>query len=271
MYTASKPLASAAAHLMWLGFRLGAARLMPGRGQLWDPGLPPETLIGLDRQWRAVAGDVEAVCVYRRPQPTRSGLTLIVCGRHRGMLVRLRRDRTTLQRELDVAVAAERLRPTSIRVPQLLQEATYAGWYWAGYELISTGPHRPARSLPPEALAEISALVSSVVPRPVSAPEHWTACHGDLTPWNLRRTGRSPVPWLLDWETAGWAPPGFDAVYFEASAAAVTTPRSARRRAPTAGYAEAATHAAAAIRARPDDDPQLTERMLRTLDAIASR
>ncbi len=38
--------------------------------------------------------------------------------------------------------------------------------------------------------------------RPVGTPSRAVPTHGDLTPWNLRRTGRGLA--LFDWEAAGW-------------------------------------------------------------------
>ena len=42
---------------------------------------------------------------------------------------------------------------------------------------------------------------------------HWEPMHGDFTPWNLR-TKRNQSLFLIDWEDAGWAPPGADEVYY---------------------------------------------------------
>jgi thiamine kinase-like enzyme len=43
--------------------------------------------------------------------------------------------------------------------------------------------------------------------------------HGDLTAWNLRRAGGDL--WLVDWEDAGFGPPGADDAYFRATRALV--------------------------------------------------
>jgi aminoglycoside phosphotransferase (APT) family kinase protein len=37
--------------------------------------------------------------------------------------------------------------------------------------------------------------------------------HGDYVPWNLREDDRGQL-WLLDWEDAGWGPPGADLVRY---------------------------------------------------------
>jgi len=59
----------------------------------------------------------------------------------------------------------------------------------------------------------------------IAVDPSWRPMHGDLSPWNLRR--RRGL-FLVDWEDAGWGPPGADEVYFEA-AATVVCGRAARR------------------------------------------
>jgi hypothetical protein len=44
--------------------------------------------------------------------------------------------------------------------------------------------------------------------------------HGDFTPWNLRQL-RGGALVLVDWENAGWAPPGADEVFYRATWAAL--------------------------------------------------
>ncbi len=46
------------------------------------------------------------------------------------------------------------------------------------------------------------------LPRPSGASRDAVPIHGDLTPWNLRRTRRGLA--LFDWESAGWGPASFD-------------------------------------------------------------
>jgi thiamine kinase-like enzyme len=82
--------------------------------------------------------------------------------------------------------------------------------------------------------ADISDRLRSRLDRPDGVPAHWAPMHGDLAPWNLRRVGHRSL-WLLDWDDAGWGPPGADAVYYEATASVV------RRRRPVRGSAPAET------------------------------
>lgn len=51
--------------------------------------------------------------------------------------------------------------------------------------------------------------------------------HGDLTPWNLRRTPRGLV--LFDWESAGWGAPGSDLALYRRSSDEVRRPWNRRR------------------------------------------
>jgi hypothetical protein len=51
--------------------------------------------------------------------------------------------------------------------------------------------------------------------------------HGDLTPWNLRRTPRGLV--LFDWESAGWGAPGSDLSLYRRSCDEVRRPWNRRR------------------------------------------
>ena len=95
---------------------------------------------------------------------------------------------------------------------------------------------------------QISELVESVVPRPAGTPTHWRGAHGDLTPWNLRRSHRGT--WLIDWEDAGWAPPGADDVYFRATIATMGR-QAAHPLALADGQQEAARYWLDIVRSRP--------------------
>ncbi|MGB0114689.1 MAG: phosphotransferase [Ilumatobacteraceae bacterium] len=50
------------------------------------------------------------------------------------------------------------------------------------------------------------------MPRPAGTPDDAVPVHGDLAPWNLRRTARGLA--LFDWEAAGWGPPGSDLEHY---------------------------------------------------------
>jgi len=53
------------------------------------------------------------------------------------------------------------------------------------------------------------------LPRPADAASDAVPVHGDLAPWNLRRTSRGLA--LFDWEAAGWGAPGSDLAFYRRS------------------------------------------------------
>ncbi|MEP7019961.1 MAG: phosphotransferase [Pseudonocardiales bacterium] len=269
LYTASKPIPIALQTVLWSVLRVGGQRLLPGQRVTWDPPVSVPTMRRLWAAWTTVAGDhLDGLAVYNRPQSSRPGIAVLLSSRRRSTLVRLRRDPNQLTQEISISQAAERLSTRSFRVPRVLDVGSVDDWHWSAFELMTSRPHRPARTASAALTEEVSALVESVVTRRLDTPRHWTGSHGDLTPWNLRKAGRSSnPPWLIDWEDAEWAPPGLDQVYFAASSSAIF-PRRRVDPAPLRRYAEAAAQAASAIRARPDDDPDLTAAMLATLDSI---
>lgn len=61
----------------------------------------------------------------------------------------------------------------------------------------------PLRTFESDLGARLAAL-----PKPSDAADDDVPIHGDLTPWNLRRTSHGLA--LFDWEEAGWGSPGSD-------------------------------------------------------------
>ncbi|MEP7021467.1 MAG: phosphotransferase, partial [Pseudonocardiales bacterium] len=262
MYTPANIAPRVALRGLWLTARVGGSRLVPGPRIHWRPELPVETFAALRTEWATAAGRaIEALAVYERPQATRASLVVLVCAGSRSMLVRIRRDRASLDVERRISLAAERIAPMTFRVPAVVGEGEIDGWHWIGYEVISRGPHRPYRADAEPLAGDIERLVATVLDRPAGTPHHWRAAHGDLTPWNLRLVRGHT--WLIDWEDARWAPPGTDAVYLAATRAAV-------RRGPAAPRARPAEHEEAArlwletVRRRleVDGSSRLNERLL---------
>lgn len=75
--------------------------------------------------------------------------------------------------------------------------------------------HRPARldARIRRVSEEVSQLLEPLLPRVEGIPSHWRPMHGDFVPWNLREDSLGQL-WLLDWEDAGWGPPGADFVRY---------------------------------------------------------
>lgn len=122
---------------------------------------------------------------------------------------------------LDAEVAALRALAVdplpAIATPRLLAAGSLAGpdgepiAYVAATALGITS-QRPALDAPLYTFESDLAARLGSLPRPDATPDDWVPVHGDLAPWNLRRTARGLA--LFDWEAAGWGPPGTDLAHY---------------------------------------------------------
>lgn len=218
LYTASRPRPLAAQRVLWALAGLGGGRLLPGPRELWQPPVPLPVWQRLWSDWEPLVGRIDGLAVHSRPQASRRGLVLALWSRRRSVVVRLR----TAVLDSDAAVAAAPAART-FAVPATVGRGAAGGWHWLASQPMSHRPHGPVTALPAGLLAEVATTVAGALARPAGTPTHWQPAHGDLTPWNLRRVGGRT--WLIDWEDAGWAPPGADEVYFAATAAVLRNGR----------------------------------------------
>lgn len=227
LYTASRPVPLVAQWLCWLVARAGAARCVPGERTTWDWPVDDDVAGELLLQWRQLMGvtRIADMAIYERPQRHRTGLTALLSSGKKTMLVRVRPTAAEVALERQVSAAAESCGVDTFRVPQLRGRGSAGdsegAWHWTGYEVIGRAPHAPARCVTGELLAQVRDLVESVLPRPSGTDPSWHGAHGDLTPWNLRRTPGGQR-WLIDWEDVRYAPRGADACYFALSRSAIS-------------------------------------------------
>lgn len=73
---------------------------------------------------------------------------------------------------------------------------------------VAIGSQRAAIDIPLRTFAADLAVRLAALPKDPSTPVDAVPIHGDLTPWNLRRTRRGLA--LFDWESAGWGRAGSD-------------------------------------------------------------
>jgi Ser/Thr protein kinase RdoA (MazF antagonist) len=92
-------------------------------------------------------------------------------------------------------------------------------------DALGLGRQRPALDEPLRSFERDLAERLAALPRPAGTPDDAVPVHGDLAPWNLRRTGRGLA--LFDWEEARWGAAGSDVEYYRRSCAEL---RSARFR-----------------------------------------
>jgi hypothetical protein len=216
-----------------LFLRVGGAHLLPHR-PVSAAELAPDDL------WPAVLdaacsvhGRPDAVAVYRRVQASRPGgaVLLIGPGPQRAFL-KVHRDAPALRREEAVlrALSGADLRSCSVARP--LASGEVDGWGWMLTSALPRALHQPDFGFDVVLFAaEIARTLRAVLGSP--AEPGWVPMHGDLAPWNVRRSRRGSPSFVLDWESAAWAPSGADAVYYRATAAV------ARHRRPAPGVASA--------------------------------
>ncbi|MGH8873660.1 MAG: phosphotransferase family protein [Acidimicrobiia bacterium] len=153
-----------------------------------------------------------------RRQANRSGqAVLLVRGGQPIAFVRVRRG---LDPETDPEVKSLRLlresRPRTFRIPEVLAAGRVKDWGYVALSALPVALHRPPRRPALEAIIEEIQTGLEALPRPDGTPRLWVPMHGDLTPWNLRRLPDGDLV-LLDWERAGWGPPGADQLLYQAS------------------------------------------------------
>jgi len=194
---------------------------LPGRSFPWVPMSETEWL-ELSDVWRRELGAFDDVAGFCRLQASRTGLAFLLL--HRGSpvaFVKVRYgDCLSLSNERSALQAVWGSRPRAFQVPEPFRFGAASGWCYLACAPLPTGLHRPPRNPPVAAILEEVDAALAALPRPAETPGHWRPMHGDFAPWNLRQLrGDSLV--LVDWERAGWAPPGADEVFYRATWAAL--------------------------------------------------
>jgi hypothetical protein len=222
LYASCKPRAVLVQRLAWTLVAAFGPRALPGRSRPWVPPLAAELWSTLLERWRTELGPFDSIAIYQRSQTQRTGLALLLIGEHgpRAFVKLQQGERPGLDVEAEALRLVEVFRPSSFRAPALLGRGTLADWSYVAMSPLPPQLHAPPRDPPLRRITdEISAALAGL-PRPADAPSHWTAMHGDLTPWNLRRFRRQGLA-IVDWEDASFGPSGADETLFRASAAAL--------------------------------------------------
>lgn len=265
LYPACRILPLAAHRLAWTWTAVLGGRWLPGPLRQWQPPMEADRWTALCTAWEKTLGPFDAQAVYQRPQATRTGLAalLLRAGRPVAFVKLCRAEDDAVTRELRALKALEQSKPTSFSAPRPLISNIDAGWHWLAMTPLPVRFHSPVRRPPLDSiLHEVRAALVDI-PRPESMPEHWQPMHGDFTPWNLRRVAGSSM--LIDWEEAGWGPPGADEVYYQVTWAVI------RGRAVTTSGNTEAVHFWLDRLARYDGDDWLRSAMAAALSSAAHR
>lgn len=234
MYSPSSTRGTLAHRAVWYSVGLLGARGLPGRSVSTLP-LPQTAWGELRDAWRRELGEFDDWALHRPPDSHRDGLGVLLLRRGRPVaFVKVRKggDCAALHRESAALRLVEKANPQSFRFSKALFQGSVTGWAFAGFAPLPTDLHHPPSDPPLAAILEEIREALATLPRSQATPAHWLPMHGDFTPWNLRRLRRHL--YLLDWETAGWGPPGADEVMYRSTAVVMRleSPDTYRKAAP---------------------------------------
>jgi hypothetical protein len=195
---------------------------------------PPAGLVELEQALRDELPGLRLIGVATPRQAGRARLSAV--GRMTGdaVVVKLGAPDTTLDIEATALelLAMDPLPGISTPIP-LASGRLVIGTVPVTYlvtNAVALGRQRAAIDQPLRTFEHDLAQRLASLPRGTPDPDSDTAdlvpAHGDLTPWNLRRTGRGLA--LFDWESAGWAEPGSDLARYRAACDEVRRPWARR-------------------------------------------
>lgn len=221
LYPACRSRASWVQRLAWELVTWLGPRALPGRSRPWEPPFGDETWISLIQQWQERLGSYDGIAVYQRSQPGRSGFGVLLLQRGDPIsFIKIRRGSEVGERERRVLEVVRDARPRWFSAPLPMAEGWIDGWHWLAMSAIPPEIHRVPVDPPLKEIVQDIEESLACLPRNPGVPEDWKPMHGDLAPWNLRQLSSGRLV-LLDWERAGYGPPGADRVYYVASESAV--------------------------------------------------
>ena len=216
LYAPSRRRALLAHRMLWAAVRALGPVVLPGRRHEWHPPMDVATWSGLLLAWRDQLGEFDAFAVYERPQASRNGIALLLLrGGRRIAFVKVRSAPDSLVKERLILDALAERPHTTFRAARVVAAGAVDKWHWLAMTPLEPAALRAGVSVPCAAInREVAELLGDRLPKPAGTPDHWQPAHGDLVPWNVRLNADGI--WLLDWEDAGWAPPGADEAYYDA-------------------------------------------------------
>lgn len=154
-----------------------------------------------------------AIAVPRQADRQRAVVLVLRNGIPRAF-IKLNKASEELDRER-MALEALSGSASCVRIPRVIGSGSVAGISWIATDAMSSARSEPLAELPNgwrrgREFEELESLLGE------RADPGWIPLHGDLAPWNLRRSGGET--WLLDWEDFAWGPSGADEAYFHATA-----------------------------------------------------
>jgi hypothetical protein len=182
-----------------------------------------ETWERLISTWRELVGPFEDLAIFDRAQASRTGFAALLLRDGTSVGFAKVRDgaQAALANEFRAVEAIVRFGPSAFEVPTAVALDTVEGWHFFLSSALRPSLHTmPTRPPLDEIIVQIQSGLGSLQ-RPSEVATHWEPMHGDFTPWNLRQRADGSM-FLIDWEDAGWAPPGADQVYYRAVESVLT-------------------------------------------------
>ncbi|NIA25556.1 MAG: hypothetical protein GWP04_08285 [Gammaproteobacteria bacterium] len=267
MYAPCRPKGVLARWVAWRIVGVLGAGALPGHPTTWKPPMSEAMWAALVTEWADVAGRFDGVAVHERLQASRSGFAVMLLKEGDPLaFVKVREgDGTSIDNEFRALGAVANHEPGAFVVPRPVTTGEVGGWHYLMTSSLAPELHRmPVHPPLGRVLEDVRNGLSSLG-RPTDTPAHWEPMHGDFTPWNLREC-RGGSLFLIDWEDAGWAPPGADEVLYRAVEAMLTGKHRV-----DAGSREARTFWVERLRGRQvatadDQDAGVVEALLGLLD-----
>lgn len=224
LYTPGSVRGIVAQRAAWWAVRWAGPALLPGRARPWDPPMDAATWEALRAELMDAAGGFDAWAGYVR-RGGRSGLLLLLLrgGTPVGFVKARLGGGAVVANEHRAIEEVFAAHPTAFTALEPLGTGTCGNWSYLITAPLPPRLHRRADdAILPAVLDDVQRALAGHR-QPAGTPAHWVPAHGDFAPWNVRRIRRHGT-FLIDWEEAGWAPPGADLVYYAACAAALGRP-----------------------------------------------
>ncbi len=195
--------------------RLGTALLPTATRWAW----PDQSVGEVESTLADALPGAELVGAVLPRQPDRHRLSALVDVGGRLVVVKLGRPGTGIERETEALRLLEGNPLPGIATPVVVAAGGSDDLVFIATEATDLRRQYAAIDEPLRTFEADLTERLSLLGRPTdSAPEH-VPVHGDLTPWNLRRTPRGLA--LFDWEAAGWGPAGSDLALYRATCASL--------------------------------------------------
>jgi hypothetical protein len=196
----------------------GTGLLRPG-AWTW-PEAPPDEVVDWLRTDCAELADLSIVAAACPRQHGRARLSLLCRRGPIDVVVKLGLPADGIENEATVLRLLSDAPLPAIATPRVLAAGTIGDGSNGGpiaylaTDALGLDGQRPAIGEPLATFESDLAARLHSMPRPPGTPSGAVPVHGDLAPWNLRRTSRGLA--LFDWEAAGWGQPGSDLDYYRA-------------------------------------------------------